>query len=111
MKKIRENKNIIVRIRVTDAENAHLMELATQSYLNISDYIRRRLFDEGFVAPTGPEPDNKSKFACDHDRELMKLNMRIFTLVKEMGRLSLPNDKYRHCHDLAAKALQEWGYE
>lgn len=100
-------KTVVRGVRMSEAEYLQLNQLAKQSYLSMSDYIRQCVFEERLASSGTEQPESQSK----HDIEMMKLAVHIFTLVKEVGRSSLPEDKYRASIDLANKMLKQWGYD
>jgi len=110
---IKSNKDIKATIRFSSPEHKHIQYLAKQSQLSLSDYIRRRLFDEDFPQnfEQPQEVTSINKFACDHERELMKLTMRMFLLIKAISKGALSEEAYKECNEQAKKVLKEWNYE
>ena len=110
-----DNKNVVLRIRTKAAEYAHLKALADSSYINISDYVRRRLFDEDIADVADSEdktrPPTSSLFNCNHDQEVMRTLVRVLALTKSVAKQSLPQEDFQDAYDAAKQQLQDWGYE
>jgi hypothetical protein len=109
--KILKIKNL--KIRLTPSEYDFVKNQSEEAYLSLSEYARRRLINEpvpNFNAPTN-QIDSKAKFACDHDRELMRLLMRTYVYMKASIKESLSEYQYKACNDMAKEQLKEWGYE
>lgn len=105
-----DNKTIKTTIRLTEEEYAHLAQLAAQSYANISEYIRRRLFEEDFTDPM-EHGEPKGRFNCDHDKELMRSQIIILALTRAMANKSLSKEERETALKAAKERLQDWGYE
>lgn len=69
-----------LKIRVSFSEYDFIKDLADKSCMSISNYGRYKLLEDTEISPIIAKPkcpiDNKSKFACDHDREIMCILMR-----------------------------------
>jgi hypothetical protein len=104
-----EFKNLLLRVRISKPEREHLKALAKQSSISISDYVRRRLFDEDL--PDITEDDAVCRFHCDHDREVMRTLVRVLALAKALAKQSLPREEVEASYDAAKQQLQAWGYE
>ena len=111
MKSTNDNKLYRAAIRLADYEYEHLKQLANESNLSISDYIRRCVFDNNTNTLLSQIIDTKEKFACDHDRELMRIMMRTLVWVRELAKNSLSEDALNKCLEDAKTQLKEWGYE
>lgn len=103
-------KNVSLKVRLTQAEHLHIKTLATQACMSVSDYIRKQLFGADMIEDTSSATD-KSRFNCDHDKELMKLLVRVYLLMKQQAKVSLPEEEYKASLAQAQAVLSEWGYE
>jgi hypothetical protein len=107
------NRSQFVGVRFKKEELLHIEQLAKQAGVkNLSEYIRLRLLDEEILNPIliTDEKREESEFACEHDRELMKLMLRTFILTREIARKALEENKVTECSDIATAKLKEWKY-
>ncbi len=108
-----ENKIGNVGVRLKKEERLHLEQLAIQAGApNLSTYIRMRLFDDEMLISNETKNINegKSRFGCDHDRELMKLMIKTFMLTREMANKTLEASTVIDCKNFADSKLKEWNY-
>ncbi|MDF3047940.1 MAG: hypothetical protein K0R73_1058 [Candidatus Midichloriaceae bacterium] len=94
-----EFKNLLLRVRISKPEREHLKALANQSSVSVSDYVRCRLFDENL--PDITEDEVVSRFNCDHDKEVMRVLIRILSLIKSLAKQSLPKADYEAAYAMA----------
>ena len=101
-----------IAIRVSIEEDLHLKQLAKQAGLSVSEYGRILIFENAEMNKKVTLPTNsKSQFACEHDRELMKLTLKTFILIREMAVKALDEAKYLECAEISITKLKEWKYE
>ncbi|MDF3047962.1 MAG: hypothetical protein K0R73_1080 [Candidatus Midichloriaceae bacterium] len=103
-------KDLLLSVRVSESEHGHIKTLANQHFLSVSEYIRRRLFEEGLSAPFESE-EIQNKFNCNHDQEVMRALVRVLALTKSLAKQSLPQEDFKAAYDAAKQQLQTWGYE
>lgn len=108
-----KNKTVITTLRFSAEEYKFLKQQAEEAYLTVSEYARRRLINESIPSFDKPtyQSDPKAKFACDHDREMMRFMLRTYIYTREFVKESIDAEKYKNCNDLIASQLKEWGYE
>ncbi len=110
-----ETRNVFIKFRVNLTERYILKQLAEESCLSISDFIRIRLFDEAaFIHEQLSKPqqiDSKARFACDHDKELMRFICRAYLYSKEMAKKELGQEWFDEAEQVAKLLLKDWGYE
>ncbi|MBA8667871.1 hypothetical protein H1Q59_08210 [Holosporaceae bacterium 'Namur'] len=106
-----ENKDVVVRLRLSKTNYEHIKKEASLSHLNISDYIRIRLFDFEQLLQGREKKDNKNRFNCDHDREMMRLMVRACSLIQALADKSLEDEETEELENDAITLLRKWGYE
>src|SRR5258706_15454945 len=95
-------KGVLLSVRISEPEHEHIKALANQSFISISEYIRRRLFEEDFADSTEHD-EPKGRFDCDHDKELMRSQIIILALTRAMANKSLSKEE----REMALKAAKE----
>lgn len=110
-KDIFERRDCSLCFRVSESEFRKLKQLAKASRMNVSEYVRTRLLEESFEEPAQEKPNDKSRFACDHDRQMMRLVMRTYLYSKYLAQKSLDKSVFDCCDERATLRLKEWGYE
>lgn len=112
------NKKSIIKLRVTKEEKARIIQRAKNNHLTISDYLRRRGAEDPDVTENQQiaQADNneglsKARFACDHDRELMRLVYRSYFYNKEMAKKEFGQEWFDKAEKMAMLLMKEWGYE
>ncbi len=114
--KNKEQKLRNLKLRLTELEFSFVKEKAKEAHLSISDYQRCKLFDEYNVNPRNsandtPAIDSKSRFACDHDKEMMRVIFRMYLYTRELVILKCGDKEYERINELAKLQLKEWNYE
>jgi hypothetical protein len=71
--------------------------------------VRRRLFDEDL--PDITEDDAVSRFNCDHDKEVMRVLVRVLALSKSLAKQPLLQEDFKAAYAAAKQQLEMWGYE
>jgi hypothetical protein len=112
------NKKSIIKLRVTKEEKARIVQRAKNNYLTISDYLRRRGAEDPDVTDNQQiaQADNKeglskARFACDHDKEQMRIGYRAYMYTRELLKIVHGEEVYRDVEERAKLRLKEWGYE
>lgn len=109
------SKEVMISLRLSHEEHEFLKQLAQESHLTISNYIRYRVFEEvklndkEFTIQEGA--NSKGKFACDHDREVMRYVIRTFLYTRYMADKVLDAAKVEECNQMARKQLRAWRYD
>ena len=112
------NKKSIIKLRVTKEEKARIVQRAKNNYLTTSDYLRRRgaedpdVTDNQQIAQADNKGDlSKARFACDHDKELMRLAYSTYMFTRELLLIVHGGEVYQDVVEQAQLRLKEWGYE
>ena len=108
-----DNRKFELRFRVTKEERDYILEKASGSYLSFTEYARRRLLDELDIPKEEKNQavDSKARFACDHDKELMRLAYSTYMFTRELLLIVHGGEVYQEVVKDVQLRLKEWGYE
>lgn len=104
-------KQNLIALRLTEQEHNHLMILSGAESLSISEYIRRRLFDDYVIELEDEESASIAQINNEHDKNLMRAALTTFILSKDLAKLHLPEQQYKEAMQRAKETLKDWGYE
>jgi hypothetical protein len=108
-------KTTFIVVRMTQQEKGYVEGMANQSHLNLADYVRTKLLDESNIksqkSDANPPVDSKARFACDHDKELMRIAYSTYMFTRELLLIVHGGKVYQDVVEQAQLRLKEWGYE
>lgn len=110
----KEPMNTILRLRMTKSDYLRIKERAKNNHLSVSDYLRRRGASDPDITESqeiNQANTSKARFACDHDRELMRLVYRSYFYNKEMAKKEFGQEWFNEAEKIATLLMKEWKYE
>lgn len=108
------NRRYELRFRVSKEERDYILDKTKRSYLSFTEYARRRMLDDQDtqLKEAGQAINySKARFACDHDKELMRLVYRAYLYSKEMAKKELGQEWFDEAEKVAELLMKDWGYE
>lgn len=103
MSYIKNKREAVVSLRLSDPEKKHIENLAAQDGINIGTYIRKRLFEDDY--------SGNSDNANDSIRELERLQIISSKLIMSVAQSVLDQENFKECQREIADRLREGGYE
>lgn len=110
----KEVMDITIRFRMKKTEYLFIKEKAEKNHLSVSEYLRRRGLEDPDSLNTrnNDQPYNsKARFACDHDKELMRLVYRSYLYNKEMAKKEFGQEWFNEAEKVATLLMKDWKYE
>jgi hypothetical protein len=114
----KEAMDMVIRLRMSKSDYSFIKQRAKNNHLTISDYLRRRgaedpdVTDNQQIAQADNKGDlSKARFACDHDKELMRIAYSTYMFTRELLLIVHGGEVYQEVVKDVQLRLKEWGYE
>ncbi|MFN5382869.1 MAG: plasmid mobilization protein [Alphaproteobacteria bacterium] len=104
-----DNKRIKTTIRLSEEENGHLRALADAESISVSDYVRRRLFED--YTPEVEEDKRTNTADTEDHKRMMRTLIMIFAMLKTICEQSVSPEKLKASDKFAADKIKEFGYD
>lgn len=104
-----DNKSIKTTIRLSEEEHGHIRALAEGEGMSLSDYVRRRLFED--YMPDIDEDDGMSKQNTEDHNRMMRMLYMMFAMTQALSEHSLSREKLVAADQKARDYIKQWGYE
>lgn len=107
---MKDSKSYLINFKTTTSEKKFLEERAASNGMNLSEFIRARLFEDGLEIiqeiKENPEQKNLTKF----HKDLIKFTLGSYQLINRMAHKNFDTQTLQRINDETLSWLEKNGY-